>query len=111
MASRDPDTTIGVRAANEYSNSKTNFTVRMTQVLAGINKFNGVTDLKFCHRYFSGIVSDRLNNTSGLANYRQTSDICMNYYTMLSAKFNMMFQSDSHILGFLNLFKRGKYIS
>ena len=111
MASRDPDTTIAVRAANEYSISKTNFAVRMNPELVYINKFKGVADLKFCYYYFPGIVSDKINNTFGLANYKQTSDICMYDYELIHARSKMMFQSDSHVLGFLNLFKKGKYIS
>ena len=110
MASLDPDSTIAVRAANDYSISKTNFSVMMNYELATINKFKGVPDIKFCHHYFSGNISDIYINTYALANIQQTRNICMNYYSLLHSRSIMEFENDAHVFGFLNLFKLGKYL-
>ena len=111
MASLDPDSTIAVRAANDYSISKTNFSVNMNPELADIsNKFKGVPDIKFCHHYFSGNISDVYKNTYELANIQQTRNICTNYYALLHARSSMEFENYEHVFGFLKLFKLGKYI-
>jgi hypothetical protein len=110
LASRDPDTTIAVRAANEYSIQKTNFSVIMNPELATINKFKGVGDIKFCRHYFSGNVSDRINKTSGLACYQEMLFICKIYYAVSHPRRGMIFESDPYVFGFLTLFKLGKCI-
>ena len=110
MASLDPDSTISVRAANDYSISKTNFSVMRNYELARINEFKGVPDIKFCHHYFSGNISDIYKNTYALANIQQTRNICINYYALEHGRSSMVFENDAHVFGLLNLFKQGKYI-
>ena len=109
MASKDPDATIAARAANEYSFSKTNFTVSMNPELAVINTFKPVGDLKFCHHYFPGNISDKINTTYGLANNAQAEGICNKFYGILHPRYSMTFKNDLHVFAFLHLFKQGKY--
>jgi hypothetical protein len=109
LASRNPDKTIAVRAANEYSISKTNFTVIMNPQLTYINKLKGVGDMKFCHHYFPGIISDRINSTTGLANFKEASLICQNSYSLIHHRYSMIFKSDPHVYGFLTFFELGNY--
>ena len=109
MASLDPDSTIAVRAANDFSISETDFSVNMNPELASINKFKGVPDFKFCHHYFSDNISDLYINTYAIVNIQETRNICMNYYSLLHARYIMEFENDEHVFGFLNLFKLGKY--
>jgi hypothetical protein len=48
--------------------------------LSGIKKRGGVPDLRTCHYYFIGNVSTEAGFQKGLANFKNSSDICFHMF-------------------------------
>ena len=105
MASRSPDSTIAVRAANENSVKFKKTLITMNGELEWIIKLKGVGDLKNCYHYFSGVMTQFLNDSKG--NFDDLNYICNIKITLNYARSPPVYKSDSHISVFLRLFKSG----
>ena len=106
MASRSPDSTVAVRAANENSVPFKKNLIIMNGELEWIIKLKGVGDLKNCYHYFSGLMTQFLNDSKG--NFEDLNYICNIKITLTHSRSPPVYRSDSHISVFLRLFTSGK---
>ena len=106
ISSRSPDSTVAVRAANELSVPFKKNLIVMNSELQKIIEFKGVADLKNCYHYFSGLMTQYINNLKG--SFYDANYICNFKILLTHATTPPIYWSDSHISVFLRLLTSGK---
>jgi hypothetical protein len=105
-----PDSTIGVRAANELSRVSSDLTlVSMNSGLSQILRNKGYPDLRNCIYYFSGHMSSSNEGSPSLGNYNDTVQQCSSLGVNAVFEGNLLqCATDIHWYVFLSVFKSSK---